>query len=142
MAQKIDLTSVYTSEEKYTVLQLLKKFIDVIEKFDVGQPLYRHKLPLFQGYIEFIDTSKQPHVLSYDEHEEWLIDGMRAEMFLSTRLGICYHLYNTLQYFTVSHIANGNELSCSYYDDGDLVTEPLTDGIENVYTSEVSTTLF
>ena len=150
MAKKIDLTSIYTSEEKYTVLQLLKKFIDVVEKFDVGQPLYRHTLYCELGKVSFINDDASEYNIVYQENK-WFVyaDGIsrgRMDWLINRSIGTYFTPSGEIAQYSVAtvfdHESNG-QFSISYYENAtNVVTEPLTGSSTDVINDVVTTTLF
>lgn len=150
MAKKIDLSSIYTSEEKYTVLQLIKKLIDEVEKVDVGQPLYRHTLFCALGKVSFINYDASEYNIVY-ENNKWFAyaDGIsrgRLDWLINRSIGTYFTPSGEIAQYSVAtvfdHESNG-QFTISYYENAtSLVSEPLTDSSTDIINDVVSKNLF
>ena len=150
MATKIDLSSIYTCEDKYTVLQLLKKLIEVVEDTDVGQPLYRHTLYCDLGKLSFVTDDPMPYTIVY-ENNKWFVkhDGQsrgRLDWLVRSALSVYFVPSGEIAKYSVATVADqesNGQFYLSYYEDAsNLVTEPLMSDSTDYITDIVSKTLF
>lgn len=92
MAQKIDLMSIYTSEEKYTVLQLLKKLIEEVDKVKITQ-IYKHHFAFSSTgmTLDIYNTDPTPIVIDADYEPDPMTityNGIPAKEFFGTTISV------------------------------------------------------
>ena len=123
---KIKLSDIYASADSLTVLTLIKKLIDKMESFDVGQPLYVHQMKFRYNTIEFVGTKPTPYVVEYDsDNADWLVDGMHINVFFTSVLAPRVVLATDESY----------RIGMIWVDDGDIMQSFLEDAATS-YTIE------